>query len=330
MGDTMRKVRSGDSLVIPASTFNTFIDAARDFRDRQNRIKRTGTRDTRHSGIILVKNASGSDCNRFHVLGIKESVILPADNEDEFRNKVTLTGEAPNEDDHLGKFVILLEPLKNDSIGMAMALGVCPVKITVENEDHTFADVNDSEASTLKSGSTGAAQILWKEDGTGEKWAVVRLGTPAILPPIYKATADQSGSTVQVKRIKADGTLAMGDAEELDVYSDAYPVRSNDILILTADADGKPVAMPVHGNDNAFEIPSGSGDTANTTTWDITAQPSGYAGVRVEKWFRLYWSGSSGDPVYQFTREAKYDSCGALIYVGPEIRSVAFGTDTCE
>jgi hypothetical protein len=330
MGDTMRKVRSGDPLVIHASTFNTFIDSARDFLDRQNQIRRTGLRDTRHSGIVLVKNASGEDRERFHVLGIKESVIKPADNEDEFKNKVALSGETPTEEDHRGKFVILLEPLKADSLGMAMALGLCPVKITVENEDHACADVNDGEAATLKSGPTGAAQILWKEDGTGEKWAVVRLGTPPGLPPIYKATADQSGTTVEAKLLKADGSLAAGDAEELDVYTDAWKVRTDDLLILTQDADGLPVARPIQGCDNAFTVPTGSGDSAETTTWDINAQPSGYGGVRVEKWFRLYWSGSSGDPVYQFTREAKHDSKGALIYVGPEISSVAFGTGSCE
>jgi hypothetical protein len=330
MGDSMRKVRSGAPLVIPATTFNTFIDTARDFLDRQNQIRRTGLRDTRHSGIVLVKNASGEDRERFHVLGIKETIITPSDNEDEFKNKVALSGETPTEEDHRGKFVVLLEPLKTDAIGMGMALGLCPVKITVENEDHACADVNDGEAATLKSASTGAAQILWKEDGTGEKWAVIRLGTPPGLPPIYKTTADQSGTTVEAKLLRADGSLADGDTEELDVYTDAWKVRTNDLLILTQDADGLPVAMPIQGCDNAFPVPAGSGDSAETTTWDINAQPSGYGGVRVEKWFRLYWSGTSGDPVYQFTREAKYDSKGALLYVGPEVSSVAFGTDTCE
>jgi hypothetical protein len=330
MGDMMRKMRSGDPLVIHASTFNTFIDSARDFLGHQNQIRRTGLRDTRHSGIVLVKNASGEDRERFHVLGIKESVIKPADNEDEFKNKVALSGETPTEEDHRGKFVILLEPLKNNSLGVAMALGLCPVRITVENEEHGYADVNDGESSTLKSGATGAAQILWKEAGTGEKWAVVRLGVPAGLPPIYKATADQSGNTVLAKLLLADGSLATGNAEELDVYSDAWKVRTDDLLILTQDADGQLVAMPIQGCDNAFTVPAGSGDSADTTTWDINAQPSGYAGVRVEQWFRLYWSGSSGDSVYQFVREGKYDSRGALIYVGPEVRSVAFGTGSCE
>ena len=32
MGDTLKKVKPGDPLAIPAEAFNTFIDAARDFR----------------------------------------------------------------------------------------------------------------------------------------------------------------------------------------------------------------------------------------------------------------------------------------------------------
>ncbi len=40
MGDNMRKVRTGDSLDIPAETFNTFIDSARDFLQRQSAVDR--------------------------------------------------------------------------------------------------------------------------------------------------------------------------------------------------------------------------------------------------------------------------------------------------
>ena len=33
MVDALRKVRSGNPLVIPAGTYNTFVDAARDYLD---------------------------------------------------------------------------------------------------------------------------------------------------------------------------------------------------------------------------------------------------------------------------------------------------------
>ncbi len=35
MGDSLKKVKSGDPLVIPAATYNTFVDAARDYLARQ-------------------------------------------------------------------------------------------------------------------------------------------------------------------------------------------------------------------------------------------------------------------------------------------------------
>jgi hypothetical protein len=38
--------------------------------------------------------------------------------------------------------------------------------------------IADGVTATLKSGPSGAAQILWKESGTGVKWAVVRVGNP--------------------------------------------------------------------------------------------------------------------------------------------------------
>ena len=35
MAEPLKKVASGDPLAIPAETFNTFIDMARDYRSRQ-------------------------------------------------------------------------------------------------------------------------------------------------------------------------------------------------------------------------------------------------------------------------------------------------------
>ena len=56
---SLKKVKSGDSQEIPAATFNTFIDAARDFRSRQQGRAQTAQQSFRSSGIILIKNVSG-------------------------------------------------------------------------------------------------------------------------------------------------------------------------------------------------------------------------------------------------------------------------------
>ena len=57
--------------------------------------------------------------------------------------------------------------------------GRCPVMIDVGNSTHGFANVNDGQTGSLKSGPFGAAQILWKESSTGLKWAIVQIGLPA-------------------------------------------------------------------------------------------------------------------------------------------------------
>jgi len=65
MTGALKKVKSGDALVIPAQTFNTFIDAASDFRSRQQGRAQTAQQRFRSSGIILIKNVSGYDWDRF-------------------------------------------------------------------------------------------------------------------------------------------------------------------------------------------------------------------------------------------------------------------------
>jgi len=186
MGDTMKKVKSGDPLVIPSQTFNSFIDAAQAHKARQQSSSQTDRQAFRQSGIVLVKNASGADRQRFDVLGVDAPIITPTDNEDAFKNKVLLSGSTPTESDHLGRFVILLVPLADGKVGMACASGVCAVHVDVQHEDHRFADIRDAEASSLQSRESGAATILWKETGTGLKWAVVHVAgaMPPVLLPV--------------------------------------------------------------------------------------------------------------------------------------------------
>jgi len=190
MGDTLRKVQAGDRLQIPAATWNTLLDVAQERQARSQ--NQTGESQPRGlaAGIVLVQNTSGADRERFDVLGIDGPIFTPADSEQAFTDRAALKGVTPAEADHLGRFVILAEPVKAGLVARAWAFGVCPVKVQVDDEAHRFADVADGAAAHLVSGSTGAATILWKESGTGQKWALVRFdcapGTaedPAVLEP---------------------------------------------------------------------------------------------------------------------------------------------------
>ena len=61
MVETLRKVKPDDPLAIPAATFNAFVDAAQDYRNRQHRQERPIPPADDGSGTIRVKNASGAD-----------------------------------------------------------------------------------------------------------------------------------------------------------------------------------------------------------------------------------------------------------------------------
>jgi hypothetical protein len=57
----MNKVKPGDPLKIPAATFNTLIDVARDFRAQQHNSSQSHRPPTPQGGIIPVRNDTGSD-----------------------------------------------------------------------------------------------------------------------------------------------------------------------------------------------------------------------------------------------------------------------------
>jgi len=179
MGDNMRKVQRGDPLRIPADAYNAFIDTARAYRANQHDVDGASEQGERfNSGVVLVRNESGAARERFDVLTIDGPVFDPNEATDSFKNRVVLKGKTPTDSD-AGNFLILLEPLDVNAIGLACVSGVCPVKVHIKDSDHGFADVSGSETGHLVSNSGGgAAQILWKEDGepaTGVKWAIVRL-----------------------------------------------------------------------------------------------------------------------------------------------------------
>jgi len=264
MVDTLKKVKPGDPLTFPATTFNTFVDSANDFLARRHDQFQGSRPSARHSGIVFVRNDSGADRSRFDVLGVSSPVFNPSSDEEAFKNQPALSGVAPTEADHFGKFVILLEPVATGEIGLAAASGACPVHLYIEDDTLDLADVSDGDPSSLKTSRTGSATILWRESGSsGTVWAVVRLGTPSI------------------------GT---------------------------------------HDNPKVL---GGSGVDADTEAWDVDDQEDGYDGVEFKP-FRLYWSGTAGDPVYQFIRTPTYDSIGRLVLVSAEVRSVAFGTGNCQ
>jgi hypothetical protein len=176
MSQTLNKVHSGEPLRIPATAYNAFVEAALDFRSRQHNVAAPPGGWTA-SERVKIKNNSGTDVARFQILGIDGVVFDPQDALQAFQHEVVLSGITPNLWNHReGRFVICATPIPNGTIGTAWCSGTCPVQINVTNEYHSYADVIHEEMAYLASAESGPCCILWKEAGTGVKWAVVRFG----------------------------------------------------------------------------------------------------------------------------------------------------------
>lgn len=176
----MAYTQPGDKFKPSAGMWNDMLSMLRWFKQNQQSAAAIPHQWARNFSTLPVKNASGSDVARGGILGIDDSLYAPTDNLDGFKNGPTLSCITPAQADHDGKFAVTLEPIEDGAIGRAVldGLAVCQVSVTAGEEWYEYADVIDADAAKLKLLPAGAAQVLWRETGTGAKWAIVRLGSP--------------------------------------------------------------------------------------------------------------------------------------------------------
>lgn len=207
----MRKVKPGDPLQIPAQTWNTFIDVAEAFQRQQHAVRRTPQRDLLNTGILLVRNTSGAARPRFGVLGIAGPVINPDDNLPEFQGQVALRGVVPTAE-HVGRFVVLLEPLADGAIGRACVDGLCAARVEVASASDRLADCAIGQAEKLVANPAGTARLLWVAPPTSgypyTGWAVVQLGCGGSGSTVQWAKITSIvGNTVKAKFADANGNV---------------------------------------------------------------------------------------------------------------------------
>jgi len=174
----LKKVKAGDPFKIPAPDYNAMIDAAKAHRQSLINFETETDCISDQSTIFPLRNNSGSDLNRFSILGIGEPIFDPEFHLASFKNDIAFDGSIPTKD-YIGKFAILQGPANAGKIAKACYSGTSVVRIDVIDERHGFAEAKIDETDHLESRSAGSAQILWKAPGTGISWAIVRLGTRA-------------------------------------------------------------------------------------------------------------------------------------------------------
>lgn len=267
----MKKVLPGQKLRIPASTFNTIIDAAEDFQRRQINQGSDAIQGFASSGVITVRNQSGSFLDQFNVLGLTSVLITPSQNELEFYSRWAMNTETPADGDEQA-FCVLQEPIDNGAMGKALIVGVTPVLMKrASGETSDYAGI-DSGQTYLRSGNEGA-QILWEETVADDvlHLAVVRLphfksggsgnatvrvaSTANLTPTSTTATTLTFGSAQSVDGVTpAVGELVLLKNQTTGSQNGVYKVGANNVWTRDGDTTSGMLVSTRDGTLNAGAV----------------------------------------------------------------------------
>ncbi len=170
-----KHVTAGEKFRFGAQTYNELNGLIE--KDRLSGLSMQANTTRGNNDFVLVKNISGTDVARFGVLGIAGIVFDPQTALPAFVSRTVFTGETPAESHQTGRFLICAEPIKSGAIGRAWADGIVTTRIEVLAPSHNYATVKPDDTTQLVSADQGLCYILYKEAGTGTKWAVVRYGS---------------------------------------------------------------------------------------------------------------------------------------------------------
>jgi len=329
-GDDLKKVQRGQALRMPASAYNAFIDAAADYRRRSLGIEGQYKQRDSRSGVVIVRNQSGSALDQFAVVELGSVIIGPSDNEQEFRSRTTFDVTTPAEEP--GPMAILQEPIAADGTGRAMVFGVTPVRVDVTDEEHEYAEVTPSEPGYLTSAATGAARVLYKESGTGEVWAVVYFPASSPGGPLRLSGFDPD---------RADGEPLTQCDDGADPEPNEVPLNEA-LRIIEVEADEFRLALNLESLyvvdpvTEEFEplsdilrfphLPAATQVIGDETEGTETPDPTGFAvgtddkGLELWQQTRMGYFHDGDHKLYMYVRKALFDERGCLHSITGETR----------
>jgi len=254
MGDTFRKVRDGEKLKIPARTYNAMVDAAQDFINRKSNVSSEAGNQL-PANMLYIKNDSGANVDRFNVLGIAGSAILPSGSDgSNFFRSVVFSGVTPLLPDHRGgNFVVTAEPIANGSVGLGYISGVIQIKVYAPYAvlNGTFADIAHNDVTQLAvTNSPSTTKIMFRHNtivgpSGNTYWAIVRLNYSE--NPIRRAVCKQAAgasNSIQVNLIRNNAEQTSGVESNVTVTCDIFggeislqnampKLQSGDIIYVT-------------------------------------------------------------------------------------------------
>ena len=152
----VEKVISGQRFEPAAETWNSFVDAANDYRQRTNSVARGSEPRPFMPGIVKLKNAYGITLSRYDGAMLGEPIIAPGSDSATLEFKQVVAMSSAN----AGCPVIVLEPIQNGTIGDAISYGAVQARLNINNASHGYASV-PATGGPLESANAGDIRIIW-------------------------------------------------------------------------------------------------------------------------------------------------------------------------
>jgi hypothetical protein len=196
MADPFAPVNQGAPIKLTAKTMNAVLLAAQDFARRKYGAT-GGDRTNGAADRTRFFNTTRSALDEFAIVGYGDPAVSPLIDSLGIALQPAFFAAAPQ----AGKpFAVLAEPAPSGGSADAVATGPALCAVDVSDPTHTRAAASDGNFDHLVSASAGGVPILWKETGTGIKWAMILMG------------ADQDGpdATPTVRGWVGTGTQSFG------------------------------------------------------------------------------------------------------------------------
>ena len=178
------KVSAGQTLTIPARTWNEMLDML-----AWSKSVRGGISGRPDSGAVRDYNTllchSTADVPRYGIVEIRSASQLPnadAPSLEAWQNRqFYVTSSANSSDQYI--HAIAQEPITSTRMGRVLLNGVTPAKIDMIAAGDRFATWKSADNTTLVSGPAGFAEILIPTTvGAGPQWGLVNVGHRRLLP----------------------------------------------------------------------------------------------------------------------------------------------------
>ncbi|MFO0806683.1 MAG: hypothetical protein U0791_26555 [Gemmataceae bacterium] len=181
MPDNLQHVQPGAPFEPSAATWNEFIDAARAVKDHRSQRGENALNaliQPHNTCLVKYDASTGSTLAAFSTLSYGTPLIDPSAAASDrllASKRPAIAGVTPSAATANRPFLITMEPIQGGSLGRAVASGLAVVQVSVSSASHWRAKPSAGVTANLVSTTSGGVPILWKESGTGTKWAMVLL-----------------------------------------------------------------------------------------------------------------------------------------------------------